>query len=435
MVKIIRLIPMIIFIFLAVFSPPILPFNSIYILALISAIGIIFHKSNKIVIGDKNLLAKCSFFAIYVFLIIFLNIITGDNDKLLTNRIIVLYQLYILIPFQFIVSSYIVRYFNARKNEDSFWIALIASGLLETLCVVLSFLSPTIRNMFLDSILSHGGLERVYANQEVLLYRGFGWADTLLDTFGYGMGIYAGLCLLNRRYGKRRLIVVLPFIFSTMLNSRTGIAIFMIAVMVWVIGIIKRGNVSQFVRIVFVIVIALAAIVVLVNSGIIGTETLSWIHSGFRSVWNLFTGRKEEYSVGSMQNSLLSKRFWILPGSILGIVFGVGHSVFGTREIIGINSDVGYINFIWISGLIGTVALLTVIYHWFNRVKKVTIDYFEKEIVIFLMISFYVMFIKGNVISHTAGTFLTILVITFYYSKNKMIMKKTPCKVKIDKDK
>ena len=103
----------------------------------------------------------------------------------------------------------------------------------------------------------------------------------------------------------------------------------------------------------------------------------------------------------------------------MGMLIGFGHSCYGTRGIIGFASDVGYINYIWFCGFIGLILLLVCIIAIFNNRLKCSKLLFEQHMLMMLLITFFVMFIKGNVISHTAGTSLLILILVRSYSTRK----------------
>ena len=402
------------FLFIASFCPPLLPFNTIYIASFFALLWLFGHNRNGTVIKvPEDLFYLLFVFVLYVIVIMLLNMLFEDNSALLTNRIIVVYQILILIPMQFFCAKYVAE--SARlKNygTDTILKLVVLSGLVEVMFVVLAFVSPTLRSVFLSSIIKRGGIERVYADSTVLTYRSYGWADTLLDTFGYGMGILAGLCLLCKKVGKTRYIYMILFLFATALNSRTGFVIFMIAVLIWFIPTLRKCRIITLIR-AFLVLAALILIgVIAVRTELINTSTLSWITTGFESFWNLLTGKTVAYHTGSLQNSLFSARFWHFPDTILGFLFGNGHSVFGTRSILGISSDVGYVNYIWICGIFGTGLLLFIIFKWFKNGIRSTRDPELKVVRVFLCVSFFVMFIKGNVITHTVGTFLTIMLMT-----------------------
>lgn len=405
----------ILYLFTVLFCPPILPFNTIFITASFALVWLELNgeKSAKL---PLNLL----FFLIYVIEIILINSLLDSRELVTDNRLRVVYQIFIMMPMQFICAEYVTE--STRKKgiqTEGILKILIASGLIEVLFVILAFVNPALRRLFLSSIIKRGGIQRVYANDNVLNYRAYGWADTLLDTFGYGMGSFAGLCLLYKGIGKCRYFYMFLFLFATAVNSRTGFAIFLVAVCIFLISQLRKGNLTAIAKVLLVALSIIIIISISIGMGLIGTSTLSWITTGFESVVNAITGREVAYQVGSLQNSMFNERFWKLPDNLMGFLFGTGHSIFAAGSYLGVSSDVGYVNYIWICGLFGTVFILYIIAKWFGNGIKKTTDPNLKTVRIFLCVSFFLMFIKGNVLTHTAGTFFAILVMTI---KNKDAM-------------
>lgn len=401
------------FLFTVIFSPPVLPFNTIYLTALLAAAWLFMAKRRSIVKASWNMFELLLLISVYILAVISINAIVDARAELTNNRIVVVYQVFILLPMQYLCAKYVSE--SLRRKHYTFRKILqliVLSGLFEALLVVLAFVSPAVRRVLLAGIVRRGGIERVYESSYILSYRGYGWADTLLDTFGYGMGLFAGLCLLCRQVGRVRYLYMVLFLFSTAVNSRTGLAIFLIAVLLWVTQQFKSRKLSRIAG-VFLDVLCIDVVVTMVlDMEMFDGRTLSWISAGFESIWNFLTGKTVGYRTGSMQNSLLSSKFWQLPESLSGLLFGTGHSVFKTKEIIGISSDVGYVNYIWICGLFGTALLLSILLYWFRKGIRAAFDPELKAARVFVCLAFYVMFIKTNTLTHTAGTFLTIFLMT-----------------------
>lgn len=399
--------------FCAIFAPPFFDFNCIYILSIIAVFYFARNHKPLLCIKNNNTFYKLIGIGTYiVFNIIFHEII--NSGGLFRIRIVTIYQLFVLIPMQFIVSRYVIELGNENHfTEVSFLKICLFSGMIEGVLVILAFFSPSIRNIFINAMLQHGASKKIYGDSYFLSYRAYGYADTLLDTFGYGMGILSGICLLYPKLGNIRFICMFIFLFSTLVNSRTGLAIFLIAVVIFLFKGIRKHSFNKWAKSLIAFIVLLFISIIAINTNFINERTLGWIKSGFRSIVDFLTGTKSEYSLGSMQNSMFTARFWKIPNNIFGLIFGMGHSVYGTSSIIGIASDVGYINYIWICGIFGTGILLYIILRLFGKSIKRSISKDMKFVRIFLCISFFIMFIKGNVLTHTAGTFLTILVCTY----------------------
>ena len=397
-----------VFVFLAIFAPPIVKFNVIYILFGISALYLLKKSERKIVVRDSLFAALFFALSVYLIIVVLINELITPNI-FIQNRIVVLYQFFILMPFQVVVAKFIWSINREEKALDWIIDLIIYACLIEGVLVLVAFLFPAARSFFLDVMVMNGGNARIYASEEYLAYRAYGFADTLLDTFGYGMGLTAGICILRNNKTYMSFISLLLCLFSSVLNSRTGILIFIIAIGIKLLWYMKNHRASFKIRYLFVVILLVAISYLAVDKELISTQSINWIIGGFSSVFNFITHKNTGYVLGSMKNSLFSKSFWELPPSIIERFFGTGHSCFGTYRINGYASDVGYVNYIWIIGYIGLGLLLVLLLHLFIKKYKQTNEEDKKYIIIFLMISFFVMFVKGNIITYSAGTFITIL--------------------------
>lgn len=401
----------VLYLFALIFAPPIIPFNIIYILFIIACIGLIKLSRNSKKYVHKSFLMG-TIWLLYVLVVILMNEIFSNYDLLL-NRITVLYQIFLLIPMQIVCALFVCKFCEYHNISFNQLVDLcILAGLIEGICVMVAFLLPSVRNLFLN-LMIRNGQKSVYTD-ELMSYRAYGFADTLLDTFGYGMGILSGCCILKDKIELKDWICCFLFLFSTAVNSRTGLAIFLVFVVVKIINLLKNGKISYrfFLYIAEIFIFVGLASFFIKRTELKNTTTFKWIISGFRSVYNFLTKTEGTYTLGSMQNSLLSKNFYHLPTEGLAVLLGKGHSCYGSqmKSIYGYASDVGYINYIWICGIIGLIALMAAILKIFISVINHATSNYMKALVVGLATSFFVMFFKGNVITYTAGTVLTILI-------------------------
>jgi len=411
-----------IYLFLAIYAPPFFKFNILYILSSISFLYLVKDRQIKIYINKKVRMIWLTL-SIILFIKIFIGIFFGDQE-LINNRIIVLYQWYGLIPMQFIVCLSIKKFAKKNRiNNDNLLNLCINAGVIQGVLVLLSFLSPEIRGYFLEMMKNNLDKESLYGEQGIIGYRAYGFAASLLDTFGYGMGLILGILILLK--DKKNILDWIKIFLCTLaiiLNSRTGIIIFLLIFPVKILNFIffkrKKSILKKLLKEFLVYTIALTLGLYLINiSNLKSWIVYKWIMGGFESILNFITGVKGEYRLGSMQNTFFTANFWKLPEDFLGILIGRGHSIYGTKKILGIASDVGYINYIWIFGILGLVFLLYLVYSFFyNGIKTYKV---KKEIIIFLALAFYTMMLKGNIISYNSGTFITIFILILYMEDNK----------------
>lgn len=401
---------LVIYIFCGVFAPPILKINILWVLTFIALVHLICtNRSMSFSVKAKSTSFLAPFIlAVYIILNVLINAILDPRD-LNRNRLIVIYQCFALIPMQIIVCQSIFRIMkNNDLDVDDLIHSCIGAGILEGVMVVAAFIFAPIRELFLTIMATNAGND-LYTQEYFLSYRAYGFSATLLDTFGYGMGLLAGISLLQKKWTAFTVTGMVFCIFSTLVNSRTGLLIFLVAVFVKGIYMFRNGKLHfKFTSVISILLMAIV-IILFINSSIIDSITYEWVKSGFESILNFVSGKTQEYHLGSMQNTLLSERFWHLPKNLWGVIFGEGHSCYNSFEVLGVASDVGYVNYIWIIGILGTTFLVLYIHSLFKKRMNSYINYSYRQVILFLEISFFVMFIKGNIITHCAGTFVTLL--------------------------
>ena len=411
-----------IYLFLAIYAPPFFKFNILYILSGISFLYLVKDRQIKIYVNKKVRMIWLSL-SIILFIKIFIGLCFGDQE-LINNRIIVLYQWFGLIPMQLIVCLSIKKFAKKNRiNNDNLLNLCINAGVIQGILVLLSFLFPEIRDYFLEMMRNNLNKERLYGEQGIIGYRAYGFAASLIDTFGYGMGLILGVFVLSKN--KKNifdLVKISLCVLAIILNSRTGIIIFFLIFPTKILNFIffkrKKSILKKLLKEFLMYTVTLILVLYLINiSNLKDWIVYKWIIGGFVSILNFITGVKGEYRLGSMQNTFFTANFWKLPEDFLGILIGKGHSIYGTKKILGIASDVGYINYIWIFGILGLVFLLYLVYLFFySGIKTYTV---KKEVIIFLALAFYIMMFKGNIISYNSGTFITIFILILYMVDNK----------------
>lgn len=421
--KITEKIILILYIFCAIFAPPFFSFNLLYILSLISSIYLLlknkklFTKKYRV---NKNILAIIFLF-FYLGMVLVVSLVFG-NQNLLMDKIIVIYQWYILIPMQIITCFGIQKYAQRNSiNNVQLLDLCIDAGILQGIIVCISFFIPEVREFFLNTMLKHGAKTNIYANELMMSYRGYGFAATLLDTFGYGMGLISGILFLSRKKEYIfKMIGCSLCLFGTALNARTGLLIFLLvipsAILDWFFS--KKINLEDIKKFIFIIFSCCTLIFLSLKTSIKDSITFSWIKGGFLSVFNFLFKIDASYQLGSMKNSLFNKKFWQFPDELFNLIFGTGHSVYGTKKILGIASDSGYVNCIWIIGIIGTGILFYIILNFCYK-KYIRWDRKYKVITIFIALSFFIMFIKGNIITYTSGTFVSLFILLLDLKKQQ----------------
>ena len=191
-------------------------------------------------------------------------------------------------------------------------------------------------------------------------FRYFGLAINLSNAYGYVQGLLASLCLLRlNKTRKRYIIYFFTFIISVVVNARTGLfPIFLTLVYlltksflkfdVWTMSKIASGS---------TVIIVLIMYLLSINS-----EVEAFFFDFFTQISDLLFSNDSGIE-DSVYYTMI--RF---PETTIGFIFGEGRSLFNEETFE--NSDIGYVNQLFIGGIIFVSMLLMYEYCLYYRIKQ-----------------------------------------------------------------
>lgn len=410
---------LIIYMFLLLFAPPLVKgINFLLILFAFSLIVILTKYRKQLFEFFKNKEFKkigCILLGYYLWygISIIINLIIS-KELYLYNYAINIYSTLLVIPIAFICCLHIVLYAkeNDIKNNDLIK-CLIFAGLIQSFFTVISVLFPSIKSFLIDIMYANTN-DSVYLNQYHIERRFFGFANNMLDSFGFGTGILATLPLFySIKNGKKWLISVPFLLLVPLMNSRTGLVTFGIGIVIWLIYLYKERKLRNYSTLFLSFIIMIVIILLVIYS--INSATIDWIVNDFLS---FFTDKKGTADV------LFSENFWKMP-SFFHIIIGKSHNVaaFGNMtSALGFSSDVGYVNEIWKTGLIGSVILIILLFKSIKSIyNKMSKEY--QFFVISLVISILIANIKFVVFSYNQGIVILLLLWCFHLINEKVSQK------------
>lgn len=420
-----RKIWFVIYMFLAIFEPPILPVSFIYILG-IWTVGLLLLKyRTTIPLTIPKRASIIWLLKIYAMSVIYLLVVGGidvifiQRSDLFANRIRCINQAFVLSFIEFIAIWYIFLMAEELGYEikDIFKNMFIA-GALQGVCAVIAYMIPTIRSFFIRF-----GDAALYNNEYFLERRGYGFSMTLIDTFGYGMGLLAGYLLLLKWESHKilRILVLGLMIFATAVNARTGLVIIIMAI---VLKILQGENLfKQVVKIIIAMPIAyLGVFKILPSLFQLGTHsknmTVRWVSVDMQELYMTILYGKSTGT--SLSEASFFSNFGNLPTNVFEFIFGSGHSIYDTTKQLGFRTDIGYINLWWEFGLAGLIVLLIVLFIWMSRPLKKIKDVGIKSILILNLVSYFLVSFKAILIGYNPGVFINYLCVfsVYYYILN-----------------
>lgn len=414
----------ILYIFFAVFQPPILPISFIYVLGIITFILLGLEYRGVL---NGNVLNKCKlnkliylfgFMFCYLIVIDIFGVITSSSD-LFNNRLRCINQLVVLSLIQFLAIWYIILLSEKRQYTfEQVLKNLITVGGIQGVCAIAAYISPAIRSIFTryaDQVL--------FTNAFFVERRGYGFSGTLIDTFGYGMGLIGGYLILSdlSKDKLKKSVLLCLIVFSIFMNARTGLVILAIAFLIKLVQAeklwVQIGKVIIAVPILYLIVFVAVPkfFDATVNSSNI---TISWVMQDLQELYNtLIFGRQ---TGASLADASFLSNFSYFPTDALTFIFGSGHSIYDTGAILGFRTDVGYINLLWEFGVFGSIIIIGGMMVWMLTPFFKTKDAFIKSIVLFNAISYLIVMFKAILIGYNPGVFVnyfTTALVYFYVRK------------------
>ena len=424
--KTLKSIYLVLYLFILIFAPPFF-YKTNLILAAWSVFLILkeYQKTYRQVLGtsgQKRWMVMIAVLLAYAMIIIVLNGILF-HDLVQVRHYASLFNRYMVLTITLLsCSTYCICYF--RKNGfgiEDFIRFIIYAGLIESGLVFLSFISSGFHN-YLLVLLKKFGDSTLYGNAWYIEIRSYGFAGTLLDTFGLGMGLLAGISLF---YGvlheKRFLFYSVLIAIAGTIDSRTTALIYLISVFVIFIYSVCFLKIKLLVWCgILVIGVSGAAGIIMGFLENVNNATYVWIMGAFESIKQLFFSGK---STGTFE-ILFSSSFWKLP-NYFQFVFGTGHSLYQAEGYL--HSDVGYINDLWFVGIIGIVFVYG---NFFMLIRESYVSYSDilvKMSCIFIGSSFLVFNIKGCAIGYNPGmaVMLSLLFLTAFLSRDKRLVRRS----------
>lgn len=405
--------------FVLIFAPPFVPYPHLW-LTIVSFFLLItrYRKRAKKILNQSGIqkwILTMTVLAGYT-LCIPIPISMFCNDIVnISHYISVINRYGVLLVTVSICGTYLFCTWERRSiDENSFIECIINAGLIEAMCAILAFLSPAVKTFFIF-FMSRFSESRLYFNTWYITVRSYGFASTLVDVFGFGVGLIAGLCFhygifYNKIYIFESIIIAIP----ALLNSRTGVLIYLFAIMLSVYYVAKidlKKTLKVIVSISFLLLLGKTILDVVYTN----EYTASWVKSGFKSISDYLKGKASNDRNDAIY-SLFNVQSWEVP-TFPRILFGTGHSLYGATGYR--HSDIGYINEVWLFGIIGCLFLYSSIIRQSFRMINSNKAFFQ--LLGFLVLSAYFFFnIKGTALGYNPGAvtmFLLIFSITYFNNK------------------
>lgn len=390
----------IVVLFIFLYNPPLLK-NSvlIHVLFIVSVVKIAnsrkeHKRAYNIMQNTKILPFIGSLIFISAYLLVYDSI--SRNANVAYGRI----YLYMIIAVEIVIISYRIGIFYESKGLEYACNDILIAGNIQALIGVLMFVSPALKQTLVNIMYSNG-VSKI--SPYLLRARFFGFANYLTSTTAIlqiMLAVLAFWLFLDKSY---KYIFYFPMlVFSAIFNARSSLVIGVVGILLVLFYKIRIENKKAFRKILIIILLS-TLVICFIMPRIANGASVEWVQDGIEEIVAFLQGEETGYF------EYLNEKIF-LPESFREVLFGTGHAIFLGR----IASDVGYINDIWMIGIILTFGLyLSYIIFLKNNYK--TSDKMGKCMRIFFICTFLIYNIKGIVINNNEIITFTILYIFIEY--------------------
>lgn len=410
-----NLVKIVILLFIVLFAPPIIPYININIPLSFISILIIYTKykqTAKKLICNKYVNNFIKYYCIFVlFLIPYILFRELFNNIGLNPLLLTIYRFFLLCPVYLInlLLIFCIAKTNTISSKKLIQMALYAF-VIQSILSIICLLIPDVRNYFVSLMIRNESNDILFTGWQ-LERRFYGFSNNLLDTFGLGVGIAATIPFyLEKKVTIGSAILSFTILISTILNSRTGILIYIIGLGFYILyNLLSSKNILRTIK-KYLEIIILAFIIIFILRIVllqISAKTLIWIEEGFSGLFSVFSG--DSANAADSMGRLFDSESWILPNNIIDLLFGRGHVIYSGIGGIA-KSDVGYVNDIWLVGILGLPFFYLPFFYLYKSLYKQN-SLILKFLSIFFLTSFLVFNVKGMVIAYNTGIAIQLYII------------------------
>lgn len=392
--------------FCIIYNPPLFRVNSMHVVGIVSIVTLIINGSFKIQKKIFRLFIGFGIMLVYLFLI---STISKKGDVGIIYSPI--YFLLDIIPFSLVLS----KHGQKKDYELSDYLKLfIIIAVIQAAISIIALLSPGIHTFLMNRFAAYG-----YGNvyMRISAFRMYGFAGGLTFATPVFQSIIAVIVLYQAVVYKKawNYVLFILLFLSAVINARTSI----IVVIIGFACLICFSKVSIKKK---TLILVAEFLILLVIFGIgmpyieqISPATYKWISEGIEEILAFVHGNRNQGYFSYINESTQ----YPLPDSLLKMIFGTGHDVFGavSQKKFGISSDIGYVNDLWKGGIVYMSFLYMLIISIFNYLRK-NGDEIICFLSFFMMILYPFIMIKGAIFNMCDPTnFAVILFIIVIESK------------------
>lgn len=395
--------------FILVYNPPILRINSMHLVGLFSWIYLCFNGTSKLKLSfsKEDVRSFRGFILIALYLLIFVCCL---NSQSLASAAVPIYFILDIMPFGMALRSYASKY-----QLDTFWKVemMLCAGVIQSITATLAFTIPSLQTFFVDRMVAYGYSE-VYTTLST--YRMYGFSNSLTSGTPIMQTMMAIVAIyMAQSQGRKFYFLAGTLLFSAVINARISVVVALVGVVALIL--LGRYSIKKKIKYIFTILAAVIAFIYLFLPIVKDTSPLTykWIISGVEEI-NLFSNATPSGGDYSFISYITDNERYTLPSGV-SLLIGKGYAIMPSNNPSGIQSDVGYINDIWLGGILYVILTYSVFTKFMVKMIKSKIELISFVGLLFL-ITIPIVNIKGT--AYSMNAFMNFLVV-IYFSKDTIL--------------
>lgn len=366
-------------------SPWIGNINLLYVFTLVIYVILFLRHRNKIkrTIKNKHIGILITFLLISLLYLCIFSIIQNGTIYSYGVKVLGIITLIVLPNILFICFEFM----NKKYSMNEFITFILNVGLIQSIVTILMFVFPDLRTIAMESYLQSAQNK----TEAIFNYRIYGLSSDYTFSMQLFQGFLMGMAIICSIFIDKKYIIYIPFLMiSSIVNGRSGVIFCLISIiLVFLLIAIRKKSFKSIINIfilslLFIFLVNLALQV----AKYISVDTYEWIMRLYYETNQLLNGN----IIGTYE-ALFNNMLFFPNG--MELIGGTGQRVFGSREIGYLSSDVGYVNDIFIGGLLFLIFFYIPILKLLLANYKT--NYFHYAISIFCVIFIILSNYKGEI--------------------------------------
>lgn len=265
---------------------------------------------------------------------------------------------------------------------------LLNVGFIQGIICIVMLIFPAAKNIANTLYISN--VSNYYDSPVVgiVVHRIYGICGDYTFDMSFLMALLASISIIIflNNMQKKYVVFSCVMIVGSILNGRTGFLLFLVVFLISAYCLLSK---KEFIKGFFIFVLFLSGIILAVHF-FMGDYWLNWLATSFKEIFMSIFNNQSQTTISTLK----TKTFF--PSGI-NLIFGFGSRVFGDfgNSLVGISSDIGYINDLWRGGVIYSIVVYANIL-WLMKKVYLNDFTFTKKVNKCFIFAFVVYLFVGN---------------------------------------